>query len=174
MSDIKLGWADEIGDPPRGPIEFLKFPLFLSLKHLRPRRLKLPWCRTLPRTQDDRHGQNDLYLIKDDSVIVGHCGVNHCESFLWHNVAECKTFLVLVTSNLQILVWVRQKVLLLGMSGVGSGGWSPTMFSLMYSHTYTPTVQFHPRSFTLKQLSKATNHRGIVFLENKQFNGWRV
>ena len=72
------------------------------------------WCRTLPRTQDDRHEQNDLYLKKDDSVIVGHCGVNHCESFLWHNVAECKTFLVLVTSK---------KVLLLGLWGVGGGGW---------------------------------------------------
>ena len=28
MSEMKLGSADEIGDPPRGPIEFLKFPLF--------------------------------------------------------------------------------------------------------------------------------------------------
>ena len=40
-----------------------------------------------------------------------------------------------------------------------------TMFSLVFSDTYTPTVQFHPRSFTLKQLSKATNHRRIVFLD---------
>lgn len=106
---IRLGGRDW-GSSKGGQLNFWNSPFFLSLKHLRPRRLKGPWCRTLPRTWDDRHEQNDLYLKKDHSVIVGHCGVNHCESFFWHNVTECKTFLVLVTSNLQMLLWVQKKV----------------------------------------------------------------